>query len=110
MTVLLLRLGSWFELEFIDGSAVTISGNSTLTFSDPGDKRTAKITWKKSNDAAGYIIRYGIAPGKLYTQYQVMGKTELKINSLNRDMVYYFAIDVYNENGYTKVTHVIESK
>ena len=31
--------GSWFELEFIDGSTVTISGNSTLTFSDCGQKK-----------------------------------------------------------------------
>ncbi len=30
---------SWFELEFHDGSRVTISGNSTLTFSDHGQKR-----------------------------------------------------------------------
>jgi len=31
--------GSWFELEFNDGSTVTISGNSTLTFSDHRQKR-----------------------------------------------------------------------
>lgn len=31
--------GSWFELEFIDGSTVTISGNSMLTFSDHGQKK-----------------------------------------------------------------------
>ncbi|MHC4520273.1 MAG: FecR family protein, partial [Planctomycetota bacterium] len=31
--------GSWFELEFIDGSVVTISGHSTLTFSDHGQKK-----------------------------------------------------------------------
>ena len=30
---------SWFELQFNDGSAVTISGNSTLTFSDLGQKK-----------------------------------------------------------------------
>jgi len=30
---------SWFELEFSDGSTVTISGNSTLTFSDHGQKK-----------------------------------------------------------------------
>jgi hypothetical protein len=30
--------GSWFELEFNDGSMVTISGNSMLTFSDLGQK------------------------------------------------------------------------
>jgi len=31
--------GSWFELEFNDGSTITISGNSTLTFSDYGQKK-----------------------------------------------------------------------
>ncbi len=30
---------SWFELEFLDGSTVTISGTSTLTFSDYGQKK-----------------------------------------------------------------------
>jgi hypothetical protein len=30
--------GCWFELEFNDGSTVTISGNSMLTFSDLGQK------------------------------------------------------------------------
>ncbi len=31
--------GSWFELEFHDGSTIAISGNSTLTFSDAGQKK-----------------------------------------------------------------------
>ena len=31
---------SWFELEFNDGSTVTISGDSMLTFSDHGQKKT----------------------------------------------------------------------
>ncbi len=31
--------GSWFQLEFNDGSTVTISGNSMLTFSDQGQKK-----------------------------------------------------------------------
>jgi ferric-dicitrate binding protein FerR (iron transport regulator) len=30
---------AWFELEFKDGSVVTISGNSILTFSDDGQKK-----------------------------------------------------------------------
>jgi len=30
---------SWFELQFSDGSTVAISGNSTLTFSDLGQKK-----------------------------------------------------------------------
>jgi len=31
--------GSWFELEFNDGSTMTISGKATLTFSDYGQKK-----------------------------------------------------------------------
>jgi len=31
--------GSWFELQFNDGSTVAIAGNSTLTFSDYGQKK-----------------------------------------------------------------------
>jgi hypothetical protein len=77
---------------------------------DSRDRRTARITWNRSRDAAGYVVRYGIAPKKRYNQYQVMGKTELKINSLNRDVGYYFSIDVFNENGYTLGTKIIESK
>ena len=79
-------------------------------FINTKDRRTANITWNKSKDAVGFVIRYGITPEKLYNQYQVMGKTELKINSLNRDVGYYFSIDVFNENGYTKGTNIIESK
>jgi hypothetical protein len=30
---------AWFELEFVDGSTVMISGNSMLTFSDDGQKK-----------------------------------------------------------------------
>lgn len=96
---------------FGSGSGIAPKEAKGLTVErDPGDKRTAKITWKESKDVTGYVIRYGIAPGKLYTQYQVMGKTELRISSLNRDVVYYFAVDVFNENEYTKGTHIIESK
>ena len=77
---------------------------------DSGDRRSARITWNKSKDAFGYVIRYGITPEKLYDQYQVMDETELKVNSLNRDISYYFAIDAFNENGYAKGTDIIESK
>ncbi len=77
---------------------------------DSSDRRRARITWNKSKDAIGYVIQYGITPEKLYNQYQVMDETKLKIDSLNRDVSCYFAIDVFNESGYAKGTHIIESK
>jgi hypothetical protein len=35
------------------------------------DQRSATIRWKKLDGVDGYIIRYGIAPDKLYNNYQV---------------------------------------
>ena len=69
---------------------------------DETDRRTAHITWNRVNGAVGYVVRHGTAPNKLYSQYQVMGKTQLTINSFNRDVTYYVRTDVFNENGYTK--------
>ena len=68
------------------------------------------MNWSQSSGAFGYIIRYGIAPDKLYNEYQVMGAAELDINSLNRDVGYYFAADAFNENGYTKGSQIVECK
>ncbi|MDA1229516.1 MAG: FecR family protein [Planctomycetota bacterium] len=43
---------SWFELEFNDGSQVTISGASMLTFSDNGQKRLRLREGRMSADVA----------------------------------------------------------
>jgi hypothetical protein len=45
--------GSWFELEFKDGSTVTISGNSTLTFADHGQKKLYLKEGNVSGHAGG---------------------------------------------------------
>ena len=73
------------------------------------DSCQVSLKWAPSASATGYNIRYGIAPDKLYNTYQVMGKSELKINSLNRRQKdYYFAIDAFNENGFTQGTNIIK--
>ena len=54
----------------------------------------------------GYIVRYGIAEDKLYSNFQVMGETSLEIGSLNKGVTYYFTIDTYNENGITRTEQV----
>ncbi len=73
------------------------------------DSCQVSLKWNPSDSAIGYNIRYGIAPDKLYNTYQVMGKTSLNINSLNRLQVdYYFTVDAFNENGITKGTEIIK--
>lgn len=61
-----------------------------------------RIEWPASAHAEGYIVNYGIAPDKLYNQYQVTDSTHLEINSLNSKTPYYFRIDTYNDSGITR--------
>lgn len=56
---------SWFEFEFIDGSTVTISGNSMLTFSDHGQKR---LHLKEGTIAANVNPQPAHKPMLIYTR------------------------------------------
>ena len=64
------------------------------------------LVWNEVPYAQGYIVRYGIAEDKLYSNFQVMGETSLEIGSLNKGVTYYFTIDTYNENGITRIEQV----
>ena len=66
----------------------------------PEDKRNCSVTWDKAEGAEGYIVRYGIAPDKLYNQYQVVGET-VDIRTLTLGITYYFRVDSFNANGVT---------
>jgi hypothetical protein len=57
--------GSWFKLEFNDGSTVTISGNSTLTFSDHGQK---KLYLKEGNVSGNVKPQPAGKPMLIYTR------------------------------------------
>jgi len=72
------------------------------------DKRSAVISWKPSAKADFYIVRYGIAPDKLYSSYPVYSAKDIRINSLNSSTKYYFTVDAVNECGITKGDKVIE--
>lgn len=76
---------------------------------DTADKRNVIIKWIKQANAVGYNIRYGIAPNKLYENYQVLNADSLTIHSLDKIQQYYFTIDAFNENGIKKGKKVIES-
>ncbi len=61
--------GSWFELEFNDGSTVTISGNSTLTFSDHGQK---KLHLKEGSVSGNVKPQPAGRPMLIYTRSAVL--------------------------------------
>ncbi|WP_321473572.1 family 43 glycosylhydrolase [uncultured Paludibaculum sp.] len=71
---------------------------------DVSDPRNAVVRWQMSRDAAGYIVRYGVAPGKLYQNYEVRGQKELAIHGLNAETDYYFTVDAFNDSGRTQGT------
>ncbi|MFC0518356.1 family 43 glycosylhydrolase [Mucilaginibacter angelicae] len=65
------------------------------------DRRSVHLEWDAAKGAEFYIVRYGIAPNKLYSSYQVYKNTGLDINSLNTDVDYYFTVDAVNATGIT---------
>jgi hypothetical protein len=70
------------------------------------DERTATLSWTKVPRAHGYIVRFGIAPNKLYGNFQVGDVSTLTMNSLNKGVKYYFVVDALGVGGVTKGTIV----
>ncbi len=71
------------------------------------DRRDASLLWQPVAGADGYVVRYGIEPGKLYNNYMVYDTNSLTIHSLNTEPEYYFEVeafdsgtDYYVENTY----------
>ncbi|MDR2148913.1 MAG: family 43 glycosylhydrolase [Tannerella sp.] len=72
------------------------------------DRRIAEIRWDKVENADGYIVRYGIAPDKLWNHYQVWSDTSLTVRSLVVDQEYYFRIDACNDSGVAEGKEVLK--
>ena len=60
------------------------------------DRREAELLWDPVPGADGYIIRYGIEPGKLYNSYIVYDKNYLKLHSLNTAPEYIFEVESFD--------------
>ncbi len=63
---------------------------------NPDDRRDATLTWQPVEGADGYVIRYGIEPGKLYNSYMVYDAHTLTIHSLNKDPEYHFKVEAFD--------------
>lgn len=75
---------------------------------NPDDGRKALISWDAANGGSGYVVRFGLSPKKLYGGYQIVKGNSLVTNGLNKNTVYYFSVDAYNESGVTRGKTVIE--
>jgi hypothetical protein len=68
---------------------------------NPSDARNAAVRWEVLPDADGYVVRYGIAPGKLYHNLEIRGRKETVLHDLNSEAGYYFAVDAFNDSWRT---------
>jgi xylan 1,4-beta-xylosidase len=73
---------------------------------DAADSRQATIAWQAVLGADAYIVRYGIAKDKLFSNYQVYGANSLNIHTLNVGVNYFFTVDTINDTGVTKGTSI----
>jgi hypothetical protein len=68
------------------------------------DDRNATITWTASPGADGCLLRFGLAPDKLFHTIQLQGGTNatLTTHALNRGVKYSWRVDAFNGNGLTQ--------
>ncbi|MEJ5302237.1 MAG: family 43 glycosylhydrolase [Bacteroidales bacterium] len=72
------------------------------------EPRNAWLKWKTSDDASGYIIRFGVSPDKLYGSIMVWGRNEYWFNAMDADRDYYFSISAFNEAGVGEPSEVVK--
>ena len=75
--------------------------NSLLAVHASSDGRKATVSWPATRGADFYLVRYGLAPDRLFNCFQAYNVTTAHINSLNRGVTYYFTIDAVNDTGIT---------
>jgi hypothetical protein len=68
---------------------------------DPSDARSVHVAWSPTKGADFYIVRYGVKPDRLYSNYQIYEGNKIDINSLNANVPYYVTVDAINGSGIT---------
>jgi hypothetical protein len=66
------------------------------------DTRVATVSWTPVKNADFYIVRYGIAPDKLFSNYQIYSGNEMTLNALNAGVSYWLTVDAVNDSGVTR--------
>ena len=74
------------------------------------DDRVASVSWDASDGAEGYVLRFGIAPDKLWNHYMVWGTTSYEVRSLVKGTDYYYRVDAVNGSGLTEGTYIYDDE
>jgi xylan 1,4-beta-xylosidase len=81
---------------FGNSSQAVFTPATDVTVQRDADGRNAVIHWTPVPNADGYIVRYGIAPEKLYNNYMVYDVDSVAIHSLNKGVNYYFGVEAFD--------------
>jgi hypothetical protein len=73
------------------------------------DAKNAFVSWTDVSECVGYNVRWGIAPDKLYSTYQVFAdqRPQLELRALTAGQGYFVAVEAFNENGVSKLSDVL---
>jgi len=73
------------------------------------DPRAMTVGWRGVRGAVGYNVRWGIAPDRLNSTYQVFADqgSKLELRALNVGVGYFVAVEAFNENGVSVLSQVI---
>jgi xylan 1,4-beta-xylosidase len=90
-------------------SGLRVFGRGSGSLPDPVVPRVerlgpldVRVVWDHSGDAHGHNVRWGRAPDKLSSCWQVREATSLDVGALNADVEYWMAVDAFNTNGVTR--------
>lgn len=81
-------------------------GLSAVRAADP---RQMTVRWRAVPGAVGYNVRWGTAPDRLNSSYQVFVDqgTQQEIRALNRGVGYHVAVEAFDERGVSPLSQVL---
>ncbi|GAB3342247.1 family 43 glycosylhydrolase [Marivirga atlantica] len=71
------------------------------------DRRNTDLTWDAVQDAAGYVIYWGIKKDRLNLSALMYDKPNYELRALNTDQGYYYQVEAFNENGISAKSEIL---
>lgn len=103
---------SCFDLRIFGDGGGDAPRMTTLVKTERQDanRRRIQLSWKATEGADGYLLRWGTDKDELYTSMEIYGDTSVDLGCFDRDATYYFTLDSFNENGITRGMEITEVK
>lgn len=74
------------------------------------DRRNAFLTWNKVDNSQGYVLYWGLNPGRLNNSVLIYDKNEYELRALNIGEEYFYQVEAFNENGISPKSDIIKSE